>query len=483
MTRPSRAAGERPRAVAFVVLVVVGTALLQALWIAVVPPFRGTDEFDHAYRASAVASGQWRATLVPEDGRGLLVEASGPLVDAAHAQCASLSYTGPDNCTAAGEAGDGRVLVASGAANYHPAFYWVVGSAAEPFDGAAALYAMRVAGAALCLLLVGLAAWAVAQRRHRTWSGAGLALAMTPVLLFSTAVAAPNGLEMCAALALWSALLALDGSAPAGRVRGLLLVAIAAAVVLASVRMLGPLFLACLVAAVWALHPGLPRSLAGTHRRLLAVGVLAAGAATALAAWWVLSTGAVKPAPELQGGPWRWGALVLWPLQAIAAFPYRDQAGATIVYPVVLLLFGGLVAAALRYGGRRERVVLVLVVVASLAIPLALTAATYAGRGAMWQGRYGLPFSLGIVLVAAHVLDRRHPASRRRAGLIVIGGALMAVATAACLLKVRGEELARAVSATDPAWHPPSPALVVAGSCLAYALLTWAAVRTSRERA
>ena len=107
---------------------------------------------------------------------------------------------------------DGSVLVGSGAGQYNPVFYWVVGTAARPFHGAAALYAMRIASALLCLLFMGLAAWAMALGRRGPWSGVGLLLATSPVFVFSTAVAAPNGLEMAAALALWCLLLGLRRS-------------------------------------------------------------------------------------------------------------------------------------------------------------------------------------------------------------------------------------------------------------------------------
>ena len=34
--------------------------LLQSAWVLALPPFRGTDEFDHAYRAAEVAGGEWK---------------------------------------------------------------------------------------------------------------------------------------------------------------------------------------------------------------------------------------------------------------------------------------------------------------------------------------------------------------------------------------------------------------------------------------
>ena len=57
-------------------------------------------------------------------------------------------------------------------------------------------------------MFIGLAAWSVAKLPGR-WPLAGLVLATTPVFVYSTTVAAPNGVEMSAGLALWGTLLAL----------------------------------------------------------------------------------------------------------------------------------------------------------------------------------------------------------------------------------------------------------------------------------
>ncbi len=164
--------------------------LLQAAWILTVPPFRGIDEFDHAFRAAAVARGDWVAGEAAEDGRGQLVTVPRSLVEAAHGQCAALDYTGPDNCSPVESVSDGNVTVASAAASYAPAFYWIVGTAARPFDGAASVYAMRIATALLSLMFIGLAAWSVAKLPSR-WPLAGLVLATTPVFVYSTTVAGP----------------------------------------------------------------------------------------------------------------------------------------------------------------------------------------------------------------------------------------------------------------------------------------------------
>ena len=460
---------------------VLSVAILQALWIAVVPPFRASDEFDHAYRAAGVAGGQWRATQSVADGRGLLVAVPPDLVRAAHGQCASLPYTGPADCSPVRRLADGRVLVSSGAANYNPAFYWVIGTAARPFDGEASLYAMRITGALLCLAFIGLGAWAFTRRRGG-WAVPGFAFALSPVFLFTTGVAAPNGIEMAAGLAFWCALLALDDADPPTTAR-LLVLATVAGCVLATTRMLGPLFVGTIALTAWAAAPAAARRLWDRHRRALMTAVALVTAAVAASAWWILSTGAVHPAAEKQAGTFTAARLVLWPLQAIAAFPYRDNPGSFIVYPVVLVVFLALVAAALRCGSRRDRFALVGTLVMSLAIPLAITAATYGGRGAMWQGRYGLPYSVGTVLVAAWVLDRRLRATARVFPAVVAAAVLLWIASSACLVKVLWSELGRSVSADDPAWHAPSAVTVWLACGLAFGLQAYASREAARGAA
>ncbi len=141
-------------------LVLLATLLAQAAWILAVPPFRGMDEFDHAFRAAGVASGQWRLHDQAEGGRGLLVDVPEELVAASQGQCEGLAYIVPETCDGDGPGKEpGTVRATTSAANYEPVYYWVVGTAGEPFTGAHSLYAMRAMAALLCAIVLALAAW------------------------------------------------------------------------------------------------------------------------------------------------------------------------------------------------------------------------------------------------------------------------------------------------------------------------------------
>ena len=83
--------------------VVLGLLLIELGWVLAVPPFRGVDEWDHAYRASAVAHGQWMAPPTEATrGTGAFVDAEPDIVEAAQAECQRLEYTGESSASARG---------------------------------------------------------------------------------------------------------------------------------------------------------------------------------------------------------------------------------------------------------------------------------------------------------------------------------------------------------------------------------------------
>jgi hypothetical protein len=95
-------------------------------------------------------------------------------------------------------------------------------------------------------------------------------------------------------------------------------------------------------------------------------------------------------------------------------------------------------------------------------------ASTLEERGGFWQGRYLLPFMVGVMMLAGLVLDsaRRFTDSRdRRPQMLAV--TMVAVAHVVSVVHVQLSELDREVSAQDPGWaHPPvavTGALALAG--------------------
>jgi hypothetical protein len=427
--------------------------LLQLVWIFAVPPFRGSDEFDHAHRAASVARGQWVAP--PEAatrGTGAWLDVPEDLVAAARAQ---LHYTTDADCVGTEERGD-TIRIASGAGRYHPLFYELVGVPALPFDGAASLYAMRFAGALLSWVFFVLALAATRCWARTRWPYVAAVVGTTPVVIYSTVLPAPNGVEMTSALALWCALIGLAVRRDGRWDTRLLVIGALSAAMLVTLRSFGPvwcvLVLATVLVAVRVDRARL-REIVVTSRGWVAMLVVLAATLGSLG--WIRAAGslvvgkadnprplsaATKAAATLQ-------EMVLWVLQSIAAFPLRNESTHASVYGFFLILGGVLLIAALRAGSRRGRVGLLLACVVSLLVPGVVTFTTLETYGTAWQGRYTLPYSVGVVLLAGLLLDRRR--SRARPDALVAGGLLFVAAQVAGPLLIAVHERTSSPAVTN----------------------------------
>jgi hypothetical protein len=456
-------------------LLVVGVLTAQAAWLLAVPAFRGLDEFDHVYRAASVARGQWMPSgRAAAHGRGELVSVPRDLVAAAGPECRARPYTGHDNCNPADGAAGDQVEVATAASRYQPAFYWVVGSAARWAHGTAADYVMRVVSALLCALLTGTAVGAVGLWARTRWPVLALAGSLTPVVMYSSVVAAPNALEIAAATSLWAALVGLAAEGLAARTeRRLLWAAVPGAVLLANLRSLGIGFLALTVVVVAAIlgRRRLAELAARQTRTLVATGSLVA-AAVGAGAWWLVA--AAPNRLEEHGG--YTGAvaatlveLPVWVLQTIGAAPGRSDPAPPSVY----LLCGGLVAAlmttALRCAERRLRLAVMAMAAACLVGPVLFTLHTYRDVGVVWQGRYEMPFGVGMLLLAGLALDR----TTRFPGRAPVALALAGFATGqlVAVLHVLSGQRAVSPSVALGLWTPPGPWAVAALTLGGWALV------------
>jgi multisubunit Na+/H+ antiporter MnhF subunit len=159
--------------------------------------------------------------------------------------------------------------------------------------------------------------------------------------------------------------------------------------------------------------------------------------------------------------PWKLDQPVGWVFGTVGAFPFRNQPAPTVVYVVYLTIFVSVLVVALRVARGRRRRVLAVTTLGVLVMPFVLTAATYSGRGVIWQGRYGLPLAVGVPLLAAVALERYGPRDRFVVGAMRASAVALPLLAAPCLLHVRAMEVHRAASLTDPAWHVPAPPVVV----------------------
>jgi Predicted membrane protein (DUF2142) len=289
----------------------------------------------------------------------------------------------------------------------------------------------------------------------------GLAVALTPMVLFVASVLSPSGPEVAAAVCLSAVLLRLgrDESPP-----GWIWLALGASgAVLASARSLGPPFLV-LILAVVAVLVG-PRRLGG---RMLAGGraALAAWLVVGLAAlagvWWQLTR---QPSPSPSGtsvgdalGP-SWDHLGEIARQIVGVFGALDalmpRSGMWLWYGLLALLGG----TALVVGRRGERLSVVALLPGAVAVTMVMSV-VYREIGPL-HGRYVLPLVGLIPLWYGEVVLRRREllsAAVARVLPILIFGVAAGVQLFAWWSNSRrfavGEEGSWAF-VSDAQWSPP----------------------------
>ena len=220
------------------------------------PPFAGSDEHDHAYRAAAAARGQWaidpverhsRHRRLPDRARPTSSRRPGPSVE-------DLPYTEDSDCVGKRDRRrpDHR---RERCRPLPPALL------RRDRHGGQAVRRQRRAlrdadrhGTALRVRSSGLQPARPRPGRRTRWPYLGIAVACTPVAVYSATIAAPNGVEIMAALALWMSLIGLLLARPE-HIRGLAANAAVSGAALATLRPLGPLWCLLILGAVLVARP------------------------------------------------------------------------------------------------------------------------------------------------------------------------------------------------------------------------------------
>lgn len=450
------------------VLAFVGILLIQVAWIFAVPPFQGPDEREHAYKAAAVAQGDVALHHRPSRW-GEFMRVPAPLVEAAEPVCVARPHF-RDNCFGSGEV-RGQVEIATAASRYNPAFYAVVGTVARGADGVGSLYLMRLTAAVMCAAMLAAAVAVLGGWARTRWPQVAFLAAMTPTVLFSSSIAGPVGIEMAAAVLAWSAGLALVSARSDLPVpRGVLVAMTAASCVLVTVRTLGPLwFMLIVLTLVLVGGPARLKPLLKQRAVARAAGLVAL--ATALAVAWsalartnapATGSGGLVLEPSQLIGEW-----VVWFLQSVGTFPLRDDPAPLAVYALAFSTWAVLVWASWRAAATPTRLAMAGIVVVSTVLPIAVTVATYAQNGFIWQGRYTYPFAMGFLFLAGWALDRR---TQPPSGVLVVAGGVFLTCQLMSVLHVYRKELEESPLRSAEAWvRLPGfglTLLVVAGSAL-----------------
>ncbi len=393
--------GGRPVAWLAGLLLIFG---LLAAWSLATPNYAAPDEPAQAFRAASLVRGQLLG--VAENGPGSAwVAVKVPTTLASYdPHCFAFKSRIAASCMPPWVWHPGLSVVGTYTGRYPPLYYLFTGLPSLLTTGGSMLLWMRLGGALVNALFLTAAFMMLARRS--SWAVAGGAVAVTPMVLFVGSVVNASGLEICAAIALWSALLVLVRAPDGDPNRSLVVWATASAVVLESTRALSPLFVALALAAAAAVgrQPRL-RSLARQRDvRIAGVVVVAVGV---VAAGWIVAAGALR----LTGTPvppgysfWKTVSVAvehsLELNQLVGRFGWLDTPAPSWVVQLWVGVAVLLVVCVALGRAWRELVVLALLVVACVAVPAAGDVLHAHAVGIIAQGRYILPLAVGVPLLA-----------------------------------------------------------------------------------
>ena len=361
------------------------------------------------------------------------------------------------------------------------------------WSGSGALYGVRLVGALLDSALVALGLFLLARYHPRRRIFLGAMVALTPMVLFISAVVSSSGMETAAGFAAWcSGLCVIERPVIPGVLAAWTSVSFVALILS---RPLSPVN-AFLIVAVLATLLGWRRSRALIREPSLRPIWIPALAATLAAGAFLIVVGspsligvAEKPSLSLIESVRLTLRLTSNRLhQCVGDFGWSHKLPAprwvVALWTSVLV---GLLACAVALS-RRCRRALPLLVLAILAMPVIFESSRIDTVGTYWQGRYWLPLAVGLPLVASSlepgwVVERARSIlvlvtpTLRQAGFVTVGVLLVVAQVATFLTALHHYEQLAAKAGSTVKWTPPGGttlvvSLFIAGQILLLSFLT-----------
>jgi hypothetical protein len=268
---------------------------------------------------------------------------------------------------------------------------------------------MRAGKGLISLLFIGAAVFLLWSPDSRLVSLIGILIALTPMAVFLSATLNPSGIEITSALGFFSALLCLGrGNACPGA----WLTLGVSGFVLALSRLQGPVWVLLDLAVVILLTGVGPAVSTALRQRRWSLFVLITGVCgIVLNRLWEHLYGPSMPIDLLPlGASLREGVAQLPQVmrEQIGVFNYLEFGLPLLAYGLWGSLTVALCVTAMLLGSRRQRLVLLLSASAAFALPVVLVAASMRHTGFPLQGRYVLPFSLIVPLLAGEIVASQH---------------------------------------------------------------------------
>ena len=359
---------------------------------------------------------------------------------------------------------------------YSPWYFFGMGVPTLGLSGRGTLYLMRALTALVCAALLA-SAFASAQRLGR-WAVIGVFAALTPMVLYLGGVINPNGIEIASAIVVWISAAAL-ARANAIDERLLARTAIAYAICVNTRALSLPLAsIAVVVPILFLAGRERWRAIAALRRFRLWVGVAAVGIVFELG--WSLYEGVKDDLLPKVSFTFFDGLRLTWTVfvEAIATFGWTDVRipGLAVLWLVVFVV---LVALALSYATLREGTVLVGLIVAAVVLPIFVRMLQLPRLHAVWLGRYGLPLSSGVPILAGVLIATRltRPTRVTQIGSVVLPAGLAVGQVVAFWVTARRYGVGasgRVLYFVDPIWSPPlSSVLPVVAFAIAVGALAY----------
>jgi hypothetical protein len=405
----------RPRVVFLVFFALAFLSI--ACWSFASPLVAAPDEQAHVIRADALAHGHLGHPSARTDKVLVTVMVPESINEVKYwITCWQFHASVPASCSPRWTTSQRLVATTTHVGHYPPLYYALVGSGSYLSQQRSGIYAMRLVSAALSAAMLALSAYAVARWSRRRSIVAGVFAALTPITLFLSAAVNPSGFEIVTAISLWTAVAVMALEYPADPPRGLVAIIAVTASVLALIRGLSPLWV-LLVALTLVLLLG-PRRVLGLVRERRDVR-LAAGAVSVvaiLAVAWILTQGTLHVLPShvvLDHD-----TTTLQTVRAVAAHGYqwlRESVGVLGwldtpmpmgLYQAWYLLMLAVVLVGVMRANWRQRGVLVSVCALAFVVPVLVVSREARQIGVVWQGRDGMPLTVGALILGAALCAR-----------------------------------------------------------------------------
>ncbi|NNN21560.1 MAG: DUF2142 domain-containing protein [Acidimicrobiales bacterium] len=320
---------------------------------------------------------------------------------------------------------------------YPPTYYFVTGLPTDPMPTHTGLVVMREWNIAINSALLTAAVMSLAFLKKRTFTLIGLLLALTPTVIYYGSVINASGAEIDAAICAWTTAMAI-GSDPLRAPRGLIAKLGISASYLCLDRVVSPIW-ALAIGVVMFLLMG--RGVIDFLKRRVAqfwlLIVAFAGISTAI--WAALAPPLVDtgknniPHYFISSSPLyllkrafhdQYGSISMTH-QMVGIFSWDTIFAPSAVVAIWVGAVGVLLLASFLYARKLNVVPLVLLIIATVAIPVILEADQIRWLTDFWQGRYSLPIVVGVPILAGFLIDKHSGDQRTAVPKLLIGATFL----------------------------------------------------------